>query len=306
MFSFSPKHPKVIRLRGDAPRDIREIPEDLLPRLAPAPIRLSAPLEINLEVLAWLWWERGYHIPTILSETADCFSLTVLTESETFHNLGHPFFSPAEIIQLELSKTIVATIPKFLNRDYVQTQAQQAGVELDPRLLSRLSKYLRKLLQAGWTLPPPQHWSELASSVPFDELGRGWEAVQLRSPLPGSQRTQLIFQALTEETGTPETLQAIEEFWTASGQLFPVFSQDPQVLIRDLLRNPRLELEAWARKTPDFEEQILQSENLPAPTLARLTRLALNALPGQEFDWPLPQLLATPAQERMARQRPGP
>ena len=293
------KHPKIIRLRGDAPRDIREIPEDLLPTLAPAPIRLKAPQQVDLEVQSWLWGERGYHIPTVVYEAADCFSLTVLTEPETFHNLGHPDFTPQETIQIKLADAIRDTIPRFLNRDYVQSHAP----EIDPRLLSRLSKYLRKLLQAGWTLPPPEQWTAMANSTPFDELARGLETVHLRSPLPGPRRTQLIFDALTEQAASPETFQAIEEFWTASGQLSP---QHPDTLIHDLLCNPRLELEAWAQKTPDFEEQILQTENLPAPTLARLTRLALNARPGQEFAWPLAQLLATPAQQELARRRPGP
>ena len=185
------------------------------------------------------------------------------------------------------------------------------GVEINPRLLSRLSKYLRKLLQEGWSLPTPDRWEELANSVPFDEIGRGFETLQLRPPLTGPQRSQLLFQALTEEVSTPEIFQAIEEFWTASGQVFPEFSKDPKVLLRDLLRNPRLQLENWARQNPDFEERIVSVENLPAPTLPRLARLAvvaqdLNAEQRLELEWPLPQMLATPAQERLARQRLGP
>lgn len=311
MFSFSPKPPKVIYLRGDAPRDIREIPQDLHDVLTPPPIRLRLPFELHLEVIRWLWHERGYHIPTILIEPAEQFSLTVLHEAETFHPLGHPHFTPAEVAQLKLAETIVETIPRFLHRDYVMARAKAAGIELDPRLLSRLSKYLRKLLQTGWTLPPPIQWAELASSAPFDEIGQGLETARVRHALAGPRRTQLIFQALTEDDGGPETLQAIEEFWVASGQMIPMLSHEPHTLLRDLLRNPRLELEAWAQQTPDFEQRILDAESLPAATLPRLTRLGLQAQglspeQRQEIGWPLPPLLATPQQQRLACQRLGP
>lgn len=319
MFAFFQRKtpPKVIYLKGEPRRDgldVREKPEDpvqLLQLLAPAPIRLRVPLEVNTEVLEWLWLERGYQMPGVVIEPAAHFSLTVLDQAETFHDLEHPFFTPPEVVQLRLARAVVTTLPRFLHRDYVMAQAQNAGVNLDPRLLSRLSKYLRKLLQAGWTLPPPEQWTELANSVPFDEIASGCESLRLRQPLDGPRRTQLIFQALTEGTSTPETFQAIEEFWVASAQVFPEFSKDPKVLQRDLLRNPRLELESWARQRPDFEERILQAEHLPAPTLPRLARLAVLAQdlrPEQrlELEWPLPQLLATPTQERLARQRLGP
>lgn len=321
MFSFfpgKPAAPKVIHLRGEPPQkgaDIREQPEnvgELLEALAPPPFRLRVPPgSPGPELVAWLWLERGYQMPSVVVEPG--FSLTVLDQAETVPQ-PHPFFSPSEVIQLELARAVAATIPRFVHRDYVLAQARAAGVEIDPRLLSRLSKYLRKLLQAGWTLPPPEEWAELACSAPFDEIAQGLETLGLRTPLPGRRRTELVLEALTQESCTPETFQAIEEFWAVSGQVFPEFRLEPKALLRDLLRHPREALEAWARQNPDFEEQIVCVEDLPAPTLPRLARLALLAQElaqeqRQELEsrlGTLPQLLATPAQERLARQRLGP
>lgn len=321
MFSFfrgKPAAPKVIYLRGEPRRDgldIREQPEDLgelLEALAPPPFLLRVPSgSPGPELVAWLWLERGYRMPPVVVEPG--YSLTVLDQAETIPQ-PHPFFSPSEVIQLELARAVSATIARFVHRDYVMAQAKAAGVDLDARLLSRLSKYLRKLLQAGWTLPSPEDWAALAHSAPFDEIARGFETVRLRTPLSGARRTQLVLDALIEEVCTPDSFQAIEEFWAASGQVFPEFRLESQALLRDLLRHPRRALEDWARQNPDFEDQILRAQDLPAPTLPRLTRLAVLAqelAPEQRQELesylgPLPQPLATPAQERLARQRLGP
>lgn len=321
MFSFfqrKPDDPKVIYLRGGPRRegaDIREQPEhlgELLDVLAPPPFRLRLPAgSPGPELVAWLWLERGYQMPSVVVEPG--FSLTVLDQAEIIPG-PHPFFSPAEILQLELARAVWANIPRFVHRDYVLAQAQAAGVQIAPRMLSRLSKYLRKLLQAGWTLPPPEEWAELARSAPFNEIARGFESVRLRTPLPGARRTQLMLDALTEQACSAETFQAIEEFWAASGQVFPEFRLQPQALLRDLLGHPGQILENWARQTHDFEKQIVGAEDRPAPTLPRWTRLALLAqelTPEQRQELesylgPLPRLLATPAHERLARQRLGP
>lgn len=321
MFSFfqgKPSTPKVIYLRGEPRReglDLREQPEnlgELLEALAPPSFLLRVPPgSPGPELIHWLWLERGYRMPPVLVESG--FSLTVLDQAEIVPT-AHPFFSPPERIQLELARAVSATLARFVHRDYVLAEARAAGVEIDPRLLSRLSKYLRKLLQAGWTVPPPQEWEELARSAPFDEIAHGFETLHLRKPLAGPRRTQLVLEALTEENCSPDCLQAIEEFWAASAQVFPEFRVQPQALLRDLLRHPRQLLEDWARQNPDFEEQIVRAEDLPAPTLPRLARLALLAqelTPAhrQELEsylGPLPQLLATPAQQRLARQRLGP
>ncbi|MBX3169852.1 MAG: hypothetical protein KF760_20780 [Candidatus Eremiobacteraeota bacterium] len=321
MFSFfqgKPAAPRVIYLRGEPRRnglEVGENPEnlsELLESLAPAPFVLRAPAGVSSLLLEWLWLERGYRMPAVLVEPG--FSLRVLDQAESFPEQQHPFFTPAEIIQLELARAVASSIPRFVHRDYVLAQARAAGVELDPRLLGRLSKYLRKLLQAGWTLPAPAAWAELAHTAPFDEIARGLESLRLRTPLEGARRSQLIFQALTEDTCTLETFQAIEEFWAASGQVFPEFRLEPRALLRDLLRHPLHQLERWARQTPDFEERILGVERLSAPSLPRLARLALLAqelnseqrLELESYLGPLPQLLATPAQQRLARQRLGP
>ncbi|MBN9416343.1 hypothetical protein ABS71_12235 [bacterium SCN 62-11] len=310
-FQRQPPTPKVIYLRGEPTKtgqDIQEQPQhlgEILQSLAPPALLLRLPETIQaaaLQVIPWLWQERGFHFPPITLERATHPTLTVLDQGETPLHLAHPHFTATEQAQLQLQSALLDNLPRFLNRDYVLTQAP----DLDPRLLSRLSKYLRTLLQAGWTLPSPDQWHALASQ-PFDEIARGLEPVHARIPLQPQERTELLFQALIEERTGPAIFQAIEEFWVASGRIFPLLQTTSQNLIRELLRNPAEDLHNWARHTPDFEEQILQSQQRPATTLPRFTRLAILGQDlSSEAKIPFAQVLATPAQERWARQRLGP
>lgn len=318
MFSFfrRPATPKIIHLRGEPLKkgqDIEEKPEHLgalLDSMAPAPIRVRLPAHISpaaLEILVWLWEERGFRTPSLNLEPAELFSLTILDQGETFPRLGHAHLSATEQAQLALQAALLAHLPRFLHRDYVLQEAQAAGLQLDPRQLNRLSKYLRALLQAGDNLPPVHAWPELSHTAPFDQIGSGLQSPQTRTPLQPEQRTDLIFQALTEETRNPKVVQAIEEFWAALN--LPPAPLNPMALIRSALQDPVEQLQGWAQRTSDFEAQILQAQTLPAVTFGRLQRTAILARtlsPQQRSELethlgPLPRLLATPAQEEWAR-----
>jgi len=306
--------PKVIWLKGEPLRrglDTREAShkiQEVMQTLVPEPFRLELGEEywpLAHEDLAapirLAWSERGYRMPALVLEKGHhlapdqaCLHIYGLEEPPISLAPDARGLTAREIIQLELSRAVVASLKRVVNRDFVRELAEEQGLNLPLQQLGRLSKYFRCRWQAGLSLPPVAEWPGLSESAPFDDIGMLEEPLQYRPSLSPERRKSILLRAASQSSflahmpageGPPtalEQLQALEEF-------SPLRVEAPSMALRilrsTLLANRLTDFQIRCRCQPEqMLEHILHPPAQPCPTLPVFQQigLTLQSLGAQE------------------------